>query len=87
MKEAVLSQSIIGRQDRNSRLETGGRIMEELIAGSLSDLLACSVYVHLDSLFWGQEGKGERRETCFSFSFFNGNHWGNAGWSVSVPFR
>lgn len=86
MKEAVLSHSIIGRQDRNSRLETGGRIMEELIAGSLSDLLACSVYVRLDSLLGGR-GRERGERPVFLFLFFNGNHWGNAGWSVSVPFR
>lgn len=69
MKEAVLSQSIIGRQDRNSRLETGGRIMEELIAGFFSDLLACSVYVHLDSLLGGAGGEGREEKDLFFFFF------------------
>lgn len=72
MKEDILSQSIIGRQDRNSRLEPGGRTMEELISGSLSDLLACSVYVLLDSLFFGglgERGREEGERTVFLFLF------------------
>lgn len=59
MKEDILSQSITGHQDR---LETGGRTMEELIAGSLSDLLAYSVYVLLDSLFLVGVGEREGEE-------------------------
>lgn len=43
--------------------------MEELIADSLSNLLVCSVYVLLHSLF-GVGGRGEGREEKDLFFFF-----------------